>query len=685
MRPIPPTEVRGFRRVLMPVLGLLGLMIVLTSVSWFSQMEVSAPHIQVRHRIGVAAGARGGSRGAAGGGSALADTPSPTVPTAAPARACVVSKIVPALSDCLLRPLAQHNVVINSVADKKYSLYAINYVLALRAAGVSNYIMGSLDAELLHTFKGMGAPYFSLANITAGSAWHATNRHKIRVVLAFIEVGVGVLFTDIDVMFVADPMPFLNKWPDADQLISSDMQRVRGGAPARPAAEPRPQRAPPPRHAPNRASAARARAPPVHRRGGQVPARSGSGELEDVGQFKIQHASPLNVGIMLVRPSGANLAFIRDWLVRAEREMHVSMQAIYDILLRTNHTCSVDYRTELATCYKPALKVGLLPVDRFLNGYTYFINHLPEERKVAPIAIHGTFQVHQATVAKIHRFREAQLFFDAPAYYAAGRKYITYTPRLPDWLAPGGERIGGGARKQLPFHFEGVHRQLGQLRWALGLAIALNRTLVLPRFTCLLDNSWYPMMGAWPGFRFTGPFHCPADHVLNFERMQSNLGQARYREHSFLENVRTPAASKAAPRVVLLEGSSAVPRGHPSLPPPTLPPVRIPPNATSEQARRLLGALPDAVLHFEDLVHGFSAFTDRAEQAKFETAVKAIPTLWCCVDGGVAAGLQQTFPPGHIYYDPFWDRPHLDRFGRRQGVPWEMLLGERDTRRAAAS
>lgn len=80
-----------------------------------------------------------------------------------------------------------------------------------------------------------------------------------------------------------------------------------------------------------------------------------------------------------------------------------------------------------------------------------------------------------------------------------------------------------------------------------------------------------------------------------------NLDQDRYREHPFLEIERTLTASKGPPHAVLLEGGSAEPRGHPSLPPPSLPPVRIPPNATSEQARALLSGLPDAVLHLEEI------------------------------------------------------------------------------------
>ncbi|KAJ1630682.1 hypothetical protein T492DRAFT_839828 [Pavlovales sp. CCMP2436] len=241
-------EVRRGRKGLLAILAGLGTLSLLTGASWFSTMEVSAPHINIQTRriydapapvARVADGAAGGgggeeagalndNTGGAPGGRgaevvvpAVVGGPAPWTPGA---RGCVYSTMVPTLSDCLLRPLAKSNVVINSVADKKYALYARNYVLALRAAGVTNYMMGALDLELLKMFKTMNAPSFSLANITVNSVWHATNRHKIRVVLAFIELGVGVLFTDIDVMFMADPMPFIDKWPAADQLISSDMQ-----------------------------------------------------------------------------------------------------------------------------------------------------------------------------------------------------------------------------------------------------------------------------------------------------------------------------------------------------------------------------------------------------------------------------------------------------------------------------
>jgi hypothetical protein len=61
-----------------------------------------------------------------------------------------------------------------------------------------------------------------------------------------------------------------------------------------------------------------------------------------------------------------------------------------------------------------------------------------------------------------------------------------------------------------------MNPQLTQLRSAWGLARALGRTLVMPRFTCGMDRVWFPHDGVFPGSdpAFTIPFTpCPMDHV----------------------------------------------------------------------------------------------------------------------------------------------------------------------------
>lgn len=81
-----------------------------------------------------------------------------------------------------------------------------------------------------------------------------------------------------------------------------------------------------------------------------------------------------------------------------------------------------------------------------------------------------------------------------------------------------------------------------KLRSALAMATTLNRTLVIPKFRCLLDRWWAPHRGRIPGADGPGlsPFVCPLDHVLDLEQMteqkpEQDFGPHIYfREHSFL-------------------------------------------------------------------------------------------------------------------------------------------------------
>ena len=91
---------------------------------------------------------------------------------------------------------------------------------------------------------------------------------------------------------------------------------------------------------------------------------------------------------------------------------------------------------------------------------------------------------------------------------------------------------------------------------AAGAAVALNRTLILPTFTCYCDELWYwslevkPSYGCrWPGAKNqTLPFVCPHDQLVNYLQLEDSPAKygspVQYRESSFLDNPRTPAAIK---------------------------------------------------------------------------------------------------------------------------------------------
>ena len=90
-----------------------------------------------------------------------------------------------------------------------------------------------------------------------------------------------------------------------------------------------------------------------------------------------------------------------------------------------------------------------------------------------------------------------------------------YEPTIdPELLSKGSQSIDA--------HFALMNPQLSQLRAAWGIARALGRVLVMPRFTCGMDRVWFPHDGVFPGSDplFTVPFEpCPMDHVRAQRRM----------------------------------------------------------------------------------------------------------------------------------------------------------------------
>ena len=78
------------------------------------------------------------------------------------------------------------------------------------------------------------------------------------------------------------------------------------------------------------------------------------------------------------------------------------------------------------------------------------------------------------------------------------------------------------ASTSIDAHFALMNPQLSQLRAAWGIARALGRVLVMPRFTCGMDRVWFPHDGVFPGSDplFTVPFEpCPMDHVRARQRL----------------------------------------------------------------------------------------------------------------------------------------------------------------------
>ena len=227
-----------------------------------------------------------------------------------------------------------------------------------------------------------------------------------------------------------------------------------------------------------------------------------------------------------------------------------------------------------------------------------------------------------------------------------------------------------------------MNPQLASLRAAWGLARALGRTLVMPRFTCGMDRVWFPHDGVFPGSDplFKIPFSpCPMDHILDTEAMDRNGLLAGVREWSLLDNDKLPARVKTS--VAVLDWLPADPNVAKDTPLVDASGVQLLPRGiTAEDAATLLAPLADRRhLHFKSMPPGkeaFGGFEDAAKAREFEEQIRQAPAMWCCINEAQAKARGQPFPPGQTWYDLQWDIvPHTDRFNRRWDGPWTIKLG----------
>jgi arabinosyltransferase len=205
------------------------------------------------------------------------------------------------------------------------------------------------------------------------------------------------------------------------------------------------------------------------------------------------------------------------------------------------------------------IHLGVLPLSRFLNGHTFFVQHahtLP--MAPSPLAVHMTYQFAEGArfaYGKRQRLREAQLWMvDDEHYY--NRQFVMAQPSAANLPV---QEFGPRAhsREAVEYHLrEGRHRSL-VLRALLGIGKALGREVILPRMLCYCDYMWKEMKACRVGGaeQMRLPFDCPMDHALDTPRWfdQNTLGVG-VREPSFLSNRRIPANVSNSRALVKLGG-----------------------------------------------------------------------------------------------------------------------------------
>lgn len=521
----------------------------------------------------------------------------------------------------LVKQYAEDNVVMVTWANHHYHDFVKNWVLNVRKCEVSNFMVGSMDNELLEKLIEDEVPTFAMQSgmTTQDFGWgtanfHKMGRKKIELIHLFTEMGFDILVSDVDTVWMKNPMPYMARFPAADILTSSD-------------------------HLANTAK--------------------GDG-LENPNAAN----SPANIGIMLLRHTAKELA--KEWVEVLERDDKIWDQNAFNDLYRSGR--GPPDKDNLVLGYKGKLKVGILPVSIFASGHTYFVQRMFEKQKLEPYVVHATFQ-YSGTEGKRHRMREALLWQDAPEYYDPSGGLLTYAPDIPDELLKASGTVEG--------HFKLVNHQLLQIRNALAVAQQLGRTLVMPKLWCGFDRWWAPHNGKIPGSHTELPFLCPMDHVFEVETWLRPMPENEagpnvdFREYSFFDNPSVP--NKVLDSEVTVElvdacgGGAECSQGGGQAAPKSVKKIVAEKNFSDVNVVQLLENHKDAkVLKFSTMVGAFSGFEDPQKKEQFSNRLKKYAGLWCCIHAH----------PGHIWYDMEFDViPHKDRHNRLWEKPWEPTAG----------
>mmetsp|Transcript_5824 Transcript_5824/g.16640 ORF Transcript_5824/g.16640 Transcript_5824/m.16640 type:complete len:662 (+) Transcript_5824:421-2406(+) len=550
--------------------------------------------------------------------------------------------------DAIQCAVDNNNVVIVTWANWHYYDFVSNWVWHLRKLGVVHFLVGSMDDTLLEALSADGVPTFSMASgLTTGDfgwgskTFHKMGREKIGLIASFTSMGFSILVSDVDTVWMRDPLPYMAQYPQADCLTSSDL-------------------------------------------------------LADTARDEgLEHlnSSPANIGIMLFRSSAAE--FAQKWMDVLLADDLVWDQNAFNELMYEGRVETPLREDRLFLGTNGTYKFGILPVSMFCSGHTYFVQHMPHKLGLDPYVAHATFQ-YEETPGKRHRFREALLWNDPPEYF--GGHFLAFHPDVPTEMLKAAVPPEDGrtmTMEEVEHQMTLIHHQLVQVRSAWAIAQTLNRTLVLPEMWSGVDRYWSSLLaGRLPGSRTDLPFQAPADHFLALSRILDGdhpedhfgpqLPHGAIREHSFLRNPRLPPAIKRSrllvavchadrtgPDIACADASGPAQDTNGKL--------WLSSGLSDKQLRTALGPYRDTrLLVFNTMQDAFGGFVsedgslDRFYNStdvgiKFQRRLSLYTGVFCCTND----------QPGHAHYDFFFDVPHTDKLNRAfEDPPWKLTLGD---------
>ena len=658
----------------------------------------------------AASGGSSASATASGGGVAATTTTPPRArPPPPPPPSDENARVLSA--DDVLSRVPRGELAFISLANSAYSELAINWALLLlsvleRSGHGRHAVLAALDQDAAKTFVarrlptmrvGMGGLNVSTSDASdfrwEMGAFRAYGVTKADMIVWLLSAGRHVCFSDVDSAWVSPPHALFASLPEADVMAGTDCLDVPYDA--------------------DRSS----RSNKVHRCGHHPGSR---------------WSAWFNTGVMFFRSTRAAIGVAAEWrerMAQVKGNDQVDDQLTFNQLAGTvrDPTTARDAkagsgreriypiqaaRADGRVVYDGARsganrKLAPLASNVICSAHVYHVQQSCEPR--ACLVLHLTFvEGWPKNPAKYWRLREAGLFPVSPEPFDG--RYLTFTPPQPGPLPP--ERhpslltnpnrpepmpgmtadkkgwtipaaLHGAPR--LAAHLDLVDRYIAALRNAMGIARALGRRLVLPRFLCVCDRAESPF-ALLPTCTLQGtstqlPFTCPLESLFDLVRVERIWKDGYLPIHPWTLLNRTIHAPPAGARpfdaadvatVCWSAGGSLA-----ELQPPAgaKRPLRagctlqLPRGLSDAQLRasvRAWGASEARVLHLAEAEGAFGGFEERKEASQFENIISNYllggwSATWCCTSWDKPRGTlkfkhPRALPHGDAARTTRWDR-----------------------------
>jgi arabinosyltransferase len=328
-----------------------------------------------------------------------------------------------------------------------------NWLASVREAGIRHLLVGAMDSESALELEKERVPCFmhqAPENIeTLGLAWgeegwRIMTWQQVFVVKDLVNWGLDVAVTDIDVAWVRDSWPLVDRHPEADILFSHDGLNSRNRHP-----------------------------------------KDEDLELEGSAHYN------LNTGIYIIRSNNATCAFMSAWASSFKNSNQHDQAAMYSLLRNeTDQPSNVRIHNDpgLKPAWNNKLLIGVVPVCLFGNGHSYTVSRLHEQWNTSLLAVHATWTM-SGKDGKISRLREAMLWHDSTEYYNNGN-FVTVDLEVPDM--PDNFNDIQENEPMIKFHLDALEMQLEQLTVGLAIAVATGRIFIMPKLLCFCETGWYP-------------------------------------------------------------------------------------------------------------------------------------------------------------------------------------------------